>query len=142
MASEAFVLIVFMVEKILRRTLLQLMVSAGFTTEAALNMLKRMHGIESIKNNWKFYDPQGRNLSDIVHNRDWQVIAEAVEERNSLVHGVDHKQEAAYKGRILPLLDAIDGIRNSLGLAYGYSGWKGFKGRSSSALHADPKVTT
>jgi hypothetical protein len=66
MPCEAFVLTVFTAEKVLRRTLLQAMVSAGFTTEVALSLMKRIQGIDAIKKNWELYDPKGRKLNDII----------------------------------------------------------------------------
>ena len=74
--SEAYMLTVFMVEKILRRTLLQLIVSAGFTTEQALDISNNIRGLDAIKNNWVHFDPNNCPLAEIVDNSDGQVIKE------------------------------------------------------------------
>lgn len=138
--SEAFVLTCFMVEKILRRTLLQLMVSAGFTTEQAIEVCRNIRGLDIIKKHWKYYDPNNRSLTDIIDNVDWEVIKAAAQMRNELVHGMSHKSQKRYKTEIPKLLDALDNVRRKFGDTYGYSGWRKFKNRNVSALHSDPKV--
>jgi uncharacterized protein YutE (UPF0331/DUF86 family) len=138
--SEALLATTFVVEKIFRRVLLQLLVSAGFNYDLALELCGRIRGLDAIKSNWKFYDPKHRTLIEIIGNDNWKVIAGAAERRNALVHGSKHDQEKVYRKLIPGLLKALDEIKKTFEATYGYGGWKGLKERSSSHLHNVPLV--
>src|SRR5437773_1383643 len=86
--SEALVTSVFTAEKTLRRTLRQLIVSSGFISRHADDILKRLGGLHAVGESWYLYDPANRRLVDIVRNRDWQIIAEAAKMRNNMIHGI------------------------------------------------------
>jgi hypothetical protein len=64
--SETFVLTVFMIEKLLRRCLLQLMISACFTRDEALELLHNIRGLQAIKKAWRFYDPASQGLPAVL----------------------------------------------------------------------------
>ena len=138
--SERFVFSVFLMEKLLRRTLVQLVVSAGFTTEEAFRIVKEMSGVERVGQNWRRYDPHGRTLVAVIGNATWQIVQQSATRRNELVHGSDHRSELSYKRQMRRLLQALDGIKDSLDATYGYSGWRGMQTRDATALHRDPKV--
>lgn len=138
--SETFVLTVFMIEKLLRRCLMQLMVSACFTREEALEILRGIRGLEAIKDSWRFYEPQHQELPLILGNDLWSTIQTASKERNRLVHGIDHKSEKNYRRYLSELLNALDKTHATLEKVYGFGGWDGFNDRAESLLHSDPKI--
>jgi hypothetical protein len=138
--TEALVTSVFTAEKTLRRTLRQIVVSAGFISKVGDKIVGNLRGLEAIKNGWDLYDPHNRKLTDLISGADWKSIKEAAEMRNKLVHGervfsVDACRQAASNA-----LTALDGIKNTLDVEYGYSGWEKAKSRRVSTLHSDPKV--
>jgi len=130
----------FLVEKVIRRVLLQLIISAGYPTDNAKEILNNIRGLESLKNNWKLYDPEFRSLTSVVPSRTWQIIQESAGLRNELIHGAGHQSQKVYKQKGEELFDALRDIRTAFDNTYGYSGWKGLKLRTSTALHTDPKV--
>ena len=69
--AEALVTTAFTVEKTLRRTLRQLIVSAGFTSSAANRLVRNLRGLEAVEGNWDIYDPCQRKLSELVEQSDW-----------------------------------------------------------------------
>jgi hypothetical protein len=138
--SESFVLTMFLVEKIIRRVFLQLIISAGYPTENAKEIVNNIRGLDALKNSWKLYDPQFRSLTDILPAATWQIIQESATLRNKLIHGAEHQSQKVYRQKGEELFDALGGIRTAFDNAYSYSGWKGLKLRTSTTLHTDPKV--
>lgn len=138
--AEAFVVTVFTVEKTLRRTLNQLIVSSGFSTKIAKKILKKIRGIESIKNNWIFYDPKHRRLLDIIGEDNWRQIKKYSEMRNDFAHGgyvhsLKNCEDATHE-----LLSILSDIKMKFKKNYGFSGWERLAPRPKSYLHRDPKV--
>ena len=75
--AEALVTSAFTLEKVLRRTLKELVVSAGFTSRAANQLMKRFDGHAKIREVWSCFDPEGESLPSIVGNMHWQCIPSA-----------------------------------------------------------------
>ena len=69
--AEALVTTTFTVEKTLRRTLRQLVVSAGFPSQIADKVVGSLRGLEAIKGAWEIYDPRHRKLTELVSTGDW-----------------------------------------------------------------------
>ncbi len=61
--TEALVTVVFTTEKTLRRTLRQIIVSAGFMSRIGDKIVGGLRGLEAIKTGWELYDPQHRKLN-------------------------------------------------------------------------------
>lgn len=136
--AEALVTSVFTVEKTLRRTLRQLIVSAGFRSTISEKIVKDLRGLDSIKKAWEFYDASHRLLPDVVGNADWKKFQDAATMRNKLIHGErvykldDCQQHAA------DVLAALDRVKAILDREYGYSGWEKLRIRKRSRLHIEP----
>ena len=138
--SEALVTSVFTVEKTLRRTLRQLIVSTGFTSKQADQLMSNIRGLATIKKSWGLYDPQNRNLVDLIGNDNWQVIKDGSKMRNDLVHGIKVYGRTKCRHQAESIIVALDNVKGCFDNIYGYSGWKKYKKRSRHRLHLDPKV--
>jgi len=79
--AEALLTSVFTFEKTIHRTLKQLIVSAGFKNKDAKKLLKQIQGFKKQKEIWSCFDPNGKNLPEIIGNKHWQHINKAVEMR-------------------------------------------------------------
>lgn len=139
--AEAFLTSVFTVEKMLRRTLKQLIISAGFCNPIANKVLKGIRGLEAIKDNWEIYDPKHRKLTQILSQKDWNLIAEAQKLRNEVVHGVKVRDLNSYNKIAKNLLKLMDKVKGKLETEYGFSGWTRNTIRKKSVLHKDPRVS-
>ncbi len=139
---EALVTSVFTVERILRRTLVQLAVSAGFTHEQALQLVAGLGGIQTLARVWSFYDPQGRTLVEVIGKASWQIVRQAVKMRDEMAAGLFVYALRRCDRRTRDLISALEDIRKRFRAVYGYDGWISYSKRRRSALHADPKVPT
>lgn len=138
--SEALVTAVFTAEKMLRRTLRQIIVSAGFTSKAAEQLIDLARGLTALKEQWCIYEPNHRTLVEVIGNQEWQQICTLAKKRNKLIHGLrvyeaDYCQEQTEK-----FLFTLDVVKQKLDLTYGYSGWERLSSRKKSKLHIDPKI--
>ena len=138
--AEALVTSVFTVEKTLRRTLRQLVVSAGFVSKMADRVVGSLHGLESVKDAWELYDPKHRKLTNLITPADWKRIKDASAMRNKLIHGERVYALAACLESTKGVLVALGTIKELFGAEYAYSGWESAKSRRVSKLHRDPKV--
>ncbi len=138
--SEALVTAVFIAERLLRRTLVQLVVSAGFTSKDAFRVVQRLNGLVAVKDSWILYDPKGRTLVQVIGNPTWQMIREAAKIRNDLVHGMRTHSQGTCKRKARELIDGIDTLKDQLKATYDFDGWGMHRKRRVSALHSDPKV--
>ncbi|MBN4077783.1 hypothetical protein JYT29_00445 [Nitrospina gracilis] len=139
--SEALVTSMFTVEKTLRRTLRQIIVSAGFISSSADKLLKRLQGLDALKNNWDLYDPQNRKLvGGILQNNYWQEVHKGSLMRNKLVHGLKVYGGNVCRYQTHQVLEALNHIKSTFDSVYGYSGWERGKVRRKSRLHTDPKI--
>jgi len=124
-ADEAFVMTVFFVEKIMRRTLLQLIIWKGMSFENAMKVVKRLNGLWHVIDAWPCYDPSNRVLERIIGQPNIDIVTKAAQKRNSLVHGSGNEGQKVYT-RLLPLLvSALDDIKQKFEAEYGYYGWHG-----------------
>ena len=139
--AEALLTAVFTVEKTLRRTLRQLIVSAGFPSRIALKIIANVRGLDAIHSSWEFYDPRHRRLTEIIALADWNVFKKASEMRNALVHGNKVFGLQICKTQTNEVLASLATAKAALDSEYGYSGWAIAKARRTSRLHSDPKVT-
>jgi len=140
-AAEALVTSMFTAERLLRRTLIQLVISAGFTNGRAFQVVSRFNGIAAVKDAWSLYDRHGRGLVEVIGNANWKVLQGAAKMRNEMVHGSVTYSQKKCKSRAIEVISVIDAMKDKLHKAYGYHGWGGLKKRIVSALHTDPKVT-
>lgn len=140
--AEALVAAVATVEKTLRRTLVQIVVSAGFTREDAEKLVRQMRSFDSIKQHWSLFDPHNRNLVDVIGNQNWQVVKKVAQMRNNLVHGKEVYQLSTCDRETGNILSALDEIRQALCDTYECDGWERLKGRATHKLHIDPKIKT
>ena len=139
--SEALVTSVFTVEKTLRRTLKQLVVSAGFRSKIANKIMKGFRGLEAIKSAWETYDPVHRHLTEVILENDWRIVKKASVMRNKMIHGEQVFDQLTCKEETVQVLAALNNINSTLNQEYGYSGWERVATRAKSNLHNDPKVT-
>lgn len=137
---EALVTSMFTVEKTLRRTLRQIVVSAGFASKHADKLVGGLRGLDALKKAWELYEPNNTQLSSIIREADWRVFKDAAEMRNKMVHGERTYELETCKRDAEKVLDALDRVKNDFDNRYGYSGWTTLTGRVRSKLHADPKV--
>lgn len=138
--AEALLTSVFTFEKIIHRTLKQLVVSAGFRNADAERLLKQVQGFKRQKDIWSCFDPKGRNLPAIIGNNHWQHVNKAVEMRNALVHGSRAYDLDKCKEMAENILELLDQTVCSFNTEYGYDGWATVAVRRKSVLHLDPKV--
>lgn len=137
--AEALVTTAFTVEKTIRRTLRQLVVSAGFRSVDAEKIVKGLGGLERLKDTWELYDPKHRKLPPLI-GADWATFDATAKMRNKLVHGERVYNLAECKTQATNTLDALDRLKARFDAEYGYSGWDRLKVRRVGHLHKDPKV--
>jgi len=137
---ESLVTSVFTAEKTIRRTLKQLIISAGFKSTIATKIIKRLNGMNQLVDAWELYDPRHRKLTDIVGPNDIQAIKEASQKRNKLIHGEQVFKLDLCKDETKKVIDALDRIKDKFDQEYNYSGWTNISARKVSKLHIDPKV--
>lgn len=128
--SEAFVMTFFITEKIIRRTLIHLIVTSGCCTGQALQIMDDVRGFKEIKETWKKYDPNKKSLPNILTNPNWEKLLNFAKDRNKLLHGVDHEGESYYKRQAQDMLSLLDVIRSAFQSEYNYAGWRGMKRRA------------
>lgn len=138
--SEALVSSVFTIEKTLRRTLREIVVSAGFASKQADKIVSGCRGLDSLKNSWEIYEPNNRKLVDLISKTDWQQIRKSTTMRNKMVHGERVYELATCNTEATATLVALDRLKNEFDSVYGYSGWSTLSKRIKHRLHADPKV--
>lgn len=138
--SEAFVVTVFTVEKTIRRTLHQLIVSSGFSTEITKKILKDIRGLEAIKKNWSYYDPENKTIVDVIENRNWTKIKNYFKMRNEIIHGTHVYNLKTCRESTIDLLLVLDDIKTRFKNNYDFDGWERLAPRPKSHLHIDSKV--
>lgn len=138
--AEAFITALFTAEKTLRRTLRQIIVSAGFRSTVADKIIRRLNGIHALSEAWEIYDPLNRKLSAIVPAANWQTIRDAAEIRNKLIHGTAVYPLTYCQQQTAAILGALNSVKAAFDAEYGYSGWTSFNSRKTTRLHMDPKV--
>jgi hypothetical protein len=139
-SSEALVTAVFTAEKMLRRTLRQIIVSAGFTSKAAEKLICSANGLAALKERWTIYEPNNKTLVEIIGNQDWQQISTLSKMRNKLIHGVRVYEPEECQEQAKKMLFTLDCLKQKLDETYGYSGWERLSVRKKSKLHIDPKI--
>lgn len=138
--AEAMLTSVFTLEKTLYRTLRQLVVSAGFPSVYADQLMSSFRGIEKIKQVWACFDPSHENLADFIPKHILQTIQAAQKKRNDLVHGKKVFKGIECQQTAEDVLSAMDEVRKILDVRYGFDGWSKMKRRVKSKLHLDPRV--
>jgi len=139
--AEALLTSVFTFEKTIHRTLKQLVVSSGFKNTDATKLLRKIQGFKNQKEIWSCFDPNGKNLPEIIGNKHWQHINKAVKMRNDLVHGTRVYNLNLCKEMAENILELLDQSVASFNAEYGYDGWSRVSIRKKSTLHSDPKVS-
>jgi len=138
--AEALVTAAFTVEKTLRRTLRQIIVSAGFKSNVADKIVSGHGGLNRLKDAWQLYDPRHRQLSSIIAPADWDTFQTTATMRNKMVHGERVYALADCRQQATVALSALDRAKAALDAEYGYSGWAPHAARRTSHLHQDPKI--
>lgn len=139
--AEALVTTAFTVEKTLRRTLRQIIVSAGFKSIIADKVIRGHGGLQKLKEGWELYDPKHRPLLSIISVADWSIFQTTSTMRNKMVHGERVYNLADCRKQAIDALAALDRVKAAFDAEYGYSGWNTHSARRSSHLHKDPKIT-
>ena len=138
--AEALLTSVFTFEKILHRTLKQLMISAGFRSIDANLLLTKTKGLSNQKEIWPIFEPNNRKLPDIIGNTYWQHIGKAVKMRNNLVHGARVYNLAECMDTANQIVTLLDKTVDVFQKEYNYDGWSRVSVRIKAVLHSDPKV--
>ena len=138
--AEALVTSVFTVEKTLRRTLREIVVSAGFASKFADKIIGKLRGFDAIKSAWEMYEPNNEKLTNIIAAVDWKLFVDAASMRNEMVHGVRVYDLSVCEDKSSEVLDALDRLKTLLDKRYGFSGWETCSKRIKHRLHLDPKV--
>lgn len=139
--AEALVTTAFTIEKTLRRTLRQIIVSAGFWSTVADKIVSNHGGLKRLKEAWELYDPAHRPLTSIIAAADWNIFQTTATMRNKMVHGERVYALADCQRQANDALAALDRAKAALDAEYGYSGWASHSPRRTSHLHQDPKIT-
>ena len=137
---EALFTAVFTAERMLRRTLVQLAISAGFTTDDALRLVRGLVGLDGLRRAWNLYDPKGRSLSEAIGSGNWSILREAVKARDEMTSTDRSVSYRKCKSRAAELMRALADVSDRLVKLYEYDGWGAYRRRWTSALHTDPKV--
>lgn len=138
--AESLVTSVFTIEKTIRRVLRQIIVSAGFKSDIADKIIKKISGIEGLKEAWEIYEPNGKKLTEIINQSDWQKIKDAAKKRNEVIHGQRVYPIPDCIAETQGLLIVLDSIVSTFQNIYGYDGWQKASARKKSVLHRDPKI--
>ena len=138
--TEALVVTMGIIEKILRRTLKQLMISAGFTNKIVGEMMNEVRWITHIKKQWRFFDPENVSLQHILSNTDWTTLKNLASKRNEIIHGIRIYNLDTSLSYLQDALGLLDTVHITLQDRYGYSGWWRPNIRTKSTLHSDPLV--
>jgi len=138
--AESMIVMVFIVEKTIRRTLIQIVISAGFKSKNAKQIVKKIN-FSSINDYWMFFDPFEKPLKDVISSLDYNAIKKAAEMRNRVVHGQHVYSNEIYQTKTQELLQIIDRISAAFQLRYGFDGWSKLSVRKKSRLHIDPRIT-
>lgn len=139
-SAEALLTSVFTFEKVIHRTLKQLIVSAGFRSKDAEAILGRAQGFRAQADLWPCFDPDHAKLPEIIGNAHWQHLAKVVKMRNNLVHGSKVYKLSECKAEAVKMLSLLDQTVDSFNSKYSYDGWSRVAVRKKSVLHIDPKV--
>lgn len=138
--AESLVTTVFTVEKTLRRTLRQIIISSGFSSKYSDKVMKLFKGIDSLMQSWEIFDPKHRKLAEIISSDDYRNIKEVSQKRNKIIHGQQVFTKELCRTETQNTLKVLDNIKKRFDIEYGYSGWTSAKSRRISRLHIDPKV--
>ena len=136
---EALVTSMFTVEKTLRRTLRQIVVSAGFASKQADKIVGNLKGLDALKNAWELYEPTNKKLTELIPPEDWKQFKDAATMRNKMIHGERVYELKTCKNEAVKVLSALDSLKTNFDNIYGYSGWETFSKRLKARLHSDPK---
>ena len=132
--AEAFLLSMFLTEKIIRRTLVQLVIWKGSTPVDAFKTVKKLQ-FWQLKEEWKKYDEESRSLNEVIEDDNWNVIDAASKKRNDLVHGSGHEAQNVYRKQLEKLLPAHDEIKRKFAAKYsGFYGWRGMTDAAGNLL--------
>lgn len=137
---EALVTSMFTVEKTIRRTLRQIVVSAGFASKEADKIISNLRGLDALKTAWELYEPNNKKLTELVPTSDWKQFKDAALMRNKMVHGERVYELDTCKREANNVLVALDRMKSTFDSRYGYSGWDTHAKRIKPQLHVDPKV--
>lgn len=139
--AESLVTAAFTVEKTLRRTLRQIILSAGFPSSISDKIVRSLGGLEKLRSSWEIYDPRHRKLAQLITKADWDIFTRAAQMRNELVHGVRVYDLVECRAQTAAVLAALHRLKALLDQEYGYSGWERARIRKKSTLHSSPLVT-
>lgn len=64
----------FTLERIIKRTLKEIIVKSGCASIEANKIIKYLKTYDDINNNWEIYDKDQRGLPDIIGNDKWKFI--------------------------------------------------------------------
>ena len=116
-------------EKMIRRTMKQLIVDSGQSKKKATKIVNSIRTIKDLNKNWKDYNSKKKRLVEIVGNKNWESFMTARKMRNDFIHGskVYSKKEAKEVSQ--SMFKALDEFNNNLIVEHQFSGWEKIKKR-------------
>lgn len=138
--SESFVTTVFTIEKTIRRSVTELIISAGFKSKLARKYVKSLSGQNRLIIQFEFFDPLNRDFDELF-TRDLRIkINEWGTMRNKIVHGERVYGIDLLKKATKDALEALEKLKDSLTSHYDYDGWEKLTVRKKSTLHQKPTI--
>lgn len=140
--AEALVTSVFTLEKLVRRSLRLAIVLRGFTSKQAETLIGKK-GFSELKEFWAVFDRHNRPLNDIIGNKIWQNIPEAITRRNRLVHGERVYSLSECRVYADHVVCALKLLQQEITKSYGRDPWATLPGRKKTLLgwHEQKTIT-
>lgn len=132
-SAEALVTSVFTLEKLMRRSMRVAIVSRGFTSKQAENLLKN-RGFKNLKEIWDIFDRDHETLVQVIGERVWQHIPKAVAARNDLVHGHRVFSLADCEMMASQVVAGLQNLHSEVTKRYGQDPWAKVKVRRKPQL--------
>ncbi len=128
-ASERFLLTFALMEKLIRRTLTELIqIKDGQLTQHDITEKQKNVDWGNVEGWWRKYDPKKRKLSEVLgNNGEFQKIETWARMRNVLVHGNVQKYGQEYEDELISMHKMLEHIKTTFEAEYNYCGWRGTK---------------
>lgn len=132
-SAEALLTAVFTLEKLMKRSMRVAILARGFTWTHTDRILERK-GFQDLKLLWDIYDAEHRELHNVIGNKHWQHIPEALKMRNAIVHGNQTYPLSKCEIFASRVVAAAKSLHRNVLDAYGADPWKELIKPSKSAL--------
>lgn len=126
---ESFALAIFVVEKLIRRTLYFLIMKQENKSkdQAEENVRKKYTSLRAMIRHWHEHDTNQEGVEQVIGKCDLAIIEKANDTRDILIHGENDPGIRNCKRQAKDLFEAIPRIRKQFKKRYKYSGWKELK---------------